>query len=163
METDFVIMVALVSSGKPASKEVEYRNMYAFVCCLAAQHITANYQRTKSKDYWLLLQLNFGGAIANYPSKIDAKERVLQSFGGNWPAGFVEYCTEKHNQAISTKKAFCNVKDEDIRLVYIGSIIDECSSKTKAYINNKINPMYEEEPPSGYSTLSLLSAIRDYL
>ncbi len=57
METDFVIMGALVSSGKPASKEVVYRNMYAFVCCLAAQHITANYQRTKSKDYWLLLQL----------------------------------------------------------------------------------------------------------
>ncbi len=87
METYFVIMGALVSSGKPASKEVVYRNMYTFVCSLAAQHITANYQRTKSKDYWLLLQLNFGGAIAYYPSKIDAKERVLQSFGENWPAG----------------------------------------------------------------------------
>ena len=98
---------------------------------------------------------NFYDFLENYPKTAVAKEHVLSRFpGGDWPPGFMEYAFRYFRSPGGTKVEGVSDKfvaehsdlldkglsPEDILKIYVGSKIGALNTKTKASINNDINP-----------------------
>jgi hypothetical protein len=167
-ESDFVIFQVMAASSSSSLKETVFSNLYTFVACLCLENVTTNNARTSMAELWKLIHGNFSNVLLHYLKKVVAKTTYFPN--ETWPEGFIAYCDLKNSLMTNKvskkwlnrhKVELKNVSEATIAVVYLGCNMQRCVQLAKKYINNMLNPLYNEDKiPSGHNTLGLLNAIR---
>ena len=170
VQSDFLIFQEMVTSASPSLKETVFSNLYTFVACLCLENVATNHSRTSMAELWKLIHGNFSNVLMHYPLKAIAKVTLKYFHNGTWPEGFIAYCDAKNNGITNKiskkwvtrhKVELKNVSQETVGVIYLGCNMQSIVQVAKKYINNMLNPLYDESKiPSGHNNLGLLHAIR---
>ena len=162
---DVETMSKYIKCNSDSMRKLACRNLFTLVCTLAMQTVIAG-DRTKKQDMWVKLKQSFDDVINNYPMTSDSG-RVLAYFDNGWPVMFINFVVSKFNGAITAKfrkeleKDGRAASDDLQRMMYMGHLIELEVEECKRYINNVLNPLFNEKNlPSGRSMQQLLNAIR---
>jgi hypothetical protein len=164
--TDLEILSAWATD--PAKRTDLFDQLLVFACANAFQNIAENESRLDNIKRWSQLRTNFSDFLSNYPEKVrDARQRVLRHMPdpSNWPDGFVEYAMLKISKP-STKaesRLLKNLTAEQVEICVAGKRIEELAKAAQTCINNRFNPHYSVDLPSGHQNdIAMLRLVRRY-
>jgi hypothetical protein len=152
----------------PVKRPILFDQLLVFACANAFQNLAENESRLDNIKRWATLRTNFSDFLSNYPERVsDARLRVLKHMPdpSKWPDGFVEHAMSKINKS-PTKveaRAFKNMSDDQMQACVAGKRIEELAKAAQSIINNRFNPHYSADLPSGYQNdIAMLRLVRRY-
>jgi hypothetical protein len=152
----------------PVKRPLLFDQLLVFACANAFQNLAENESRLDNIKRWATLRTNFSDFLSNYPERVsDARLRVLKHMPdpSKWPDGFVEHAMSKINKS-PTKveaRAFKNMSDDQMQACVAGKRIEELAKAAQSIINNRFNPHYSADLPSGYQNdIAMLRLVRRY-
>jgi hypothetical protein len=164
--TDLEIMSSWATD--PVKRVDLFDQLLVFACANAFQNLAENETRLDNIKRWSTLRTNLSDFLSNYPAQVrDARQRVLRHMPdpSKWPDGFVEHVMSKINKP-STKaetRLLKNMSDEQIQTCVAGKRIEELAKAAQSMINNRFNPHYSVDLPSGHQNdIAMLRLVRRY-
>jgi hypothetical protein len=155
-----------------ASDEVKRGDLFdqllVFACANAFQNLAECESRLDNVKRWSTLRTNLTDFLANYPGSVrDARTRVLRHMPDptNWPNGFVEHVMAKINKTVTKAetRGLKNMTAEQIQICVAGKRIEDIAKAAQSMINNRFNPFYSDDLPSGHQNdIAMLRLVRRY-
>jgi hypothetical protein len=152
----------------PVKKIDLFDQLLVFACANAFQNLAECESRLDNVKRWSTLRTNISDFLSNYPTLIrDARQRVLRHMPDptNWPDGFVEHVMSKINKP-ATKLETRGLKSmtaEQIQVCVAGKRIEDIAKAAQSAINNRFNPHYSVDLPSGHQNdIAMLRLVRRY-
>jgi hypothetical protein len=91
MKDDLEILAEYASHANKWYRETAMKNLYCFVCMLAMEGVTTEFNRTRLKELWFLAHTNFNAVLELYPKKEKSKTTLRFFPNETWPDNLKRY------------------------------------------------------------------------